>query len=151
MPNANAFADRYVALWNELDPDCRRERLMSLYEPDALYVFYRRDPLRGWAAILGQLAYTQRIYQPLGYTFRSTHGAYGGRHLVVLGWAMVSTADGELEMSGQDVIVLSGAGRIRADYQFHEQLPSSFRYNDGFEEHGVATRAARPTLVRRPG
>ena len=148
MPGPNEFADRYVMLWNEVDADRRRKGVIDLYSPDAIYVFYRRDPIRGHQAIIDQLAYTQEIYRPLGYAFRSAHNAVGHHNLIRFNWVMVSTANGEMEMSGQDVVVLSDDGRISADYQFHDRLPSSFVYNDGYETNGVATRAARPQRTR---
>jgi hypothetical protein len=141
----NAFADRFVALWNESDADERRRRAQELYAPDAVYVFYRKDPLRGREAIIGQLAYTHELYDPLGYEFRSSHNAIGHHDVVRVNWVMVLARTGEMEMAGQDVLVLGEDGRIRMDYQFHDRLPSSFSYNDGYEQNGVATRAAVPT------
>ncbi|WP_331741577.1 nuclear transport factor 2 family protein (plasmid) [Streptomyces sp. NBC_00726] len=143
----NALLDAYVALWNETDPERRRAGVERLYEPDATYLFYRKDPIRGHQAIIDQLAYTQEIYGPMGYTFRSSHNAVGHHNVVRLNWVMVAGATGEMEMAGQDVIVLGEDGRIRYDYQFHDRMPTSFVYNDGYEEHGVAVRDARPERV----
>src|SRR5947209_4209195 len=100
MPRPNEFADRYVALWNEVHPDARRQRVIDLYCPDATYIFYRRDPIHGHQAIIDQLTYTQKIYRPMGYAFRSTHNAVGHHNLIRLNWVMISTATGEMEMSG---------------------------------------------------
>jgi hypothetical protein len=141
----NAFADRFVALWNETDPQARRVRAEELYAPDACYIFYRKDPLRGVDEIVGQLAYTHEIYGPMGYRFRSANNAVGHHNVVRVNWVMVAEATGEMEMAGQDVLVLGEDGLITADYQFHDRLPSSFSYNDGYEQAGVATRAADPT------
>jgi hypothetical protein len=149
IPGPNALADRYVALWNETDPQLRRKGVLELYLPDATYVFYRRNPIRGHQAIIDQMAYTQEIYRPMGYTFRSAHNAVGHHNLVRLNWVMVSIETGEMEMCGQDVLMLGDDGRIQTDYQFHDRLPSSFVYNDGYETHGVATRPARPELIKR--
>jgi len=140
----NALADRFVALWNERDADERRRRAEELYAPDAIYVFYRKDPLRGREAVIGQLAYTHEVYDPLGYEFRSSHNAIGHHNVVRVNWVMVLAQTGEMEMAGQDVLVLGEDGKIQMDYQFHDRLPSSFSYNDGYEQHGVATRAAQP-------
>jgi hypothetical protein len=147
MLKPNELADRFVALWNETDPERRRRGVEELYAPDADYVFYRRDPIRGHEAILAQMAYTHEIYGPMGYAFRSANNAIGHHNVARLNWVMVTAATGEMEMAGQDVVVLGEDGRIQADYQFHDRLPTSFAYNDGFEDHGVATRPARPTRV----
>ena len=148
LPRPNELADRYVKLWNETDPDLRHVAVEQVYAPDAEYVFYRRDPIRGRAAIEDQIAYAHELYDPLGYVFRSSHNAVGHHNLIRLNWVMVSAAGGEMEMAGQDVLVLNDQGLIRADYQFHDLRPSSFVYNDGFEEYGVATRRGRPQRVR---
>ena len=146
-PRPNELAARYVALWNETDPQRRRRRIAELYAPDAVYVFYRRDPVRGRAALEEQMAYTHSLYDPMGYRFRSSHNAVGHHNLIRLNWVMVSGDDGEMEMAGQDVLVLGDDGLIQADYQFHDTKPTSFVYNDGYEEHGVAVRPARPQRV----
>lgn len=148
-PGPNAMAERFVTLWNETDPELRRKGVEELYRPDATYVFYRKDPIVGHQAIIDQMAYTQDIYWPMGYEFRPGPDAMGHHNLVRLNWVMVSTATGEMEMSGQDVLVLAEDGRIQCDYQFHLRLPTSFVYNDGYEKHGVATRHARPERVMR--
>ncbi|MEV7727379.1 nuclear transport factor 2 family protein [Streptomyces sp. NPDC087917] len=146
----NELLARYVALWNETDADRRRERVRELYAPDCTYVFYRKDPVRGHQALLEQLAYTHEVYGPMGYEFRSANNATGHHDVVRFNWVMVSGATGEMEMSGQDIVVLAEDGRIQADYQFHDRMPASFAYNDGYEEHGVAVRPARPTPTGVP-
>ncbi|MGO4463482.1 nuclear transport factor 2 family protein [Streptomyces sp. NBC_01276] len=148
LPRPNELLARYVALWNETDAQRRRDMVHALYAPDCTYVFYRKDPIRGHAALLEQLAYTHEVYGPMGYEFRSSNNATGHHDVVRFNWVMVSAATGEMEMSGQDIVVLAEDGRIQADYQFHDRMPSSFVYNDGYEEHGVAVRAAQP---RRTG
>jgi hypothetical protein len=149
LPKPNEFADSFVALWNETDAERRRERVTELYAPDATYVFYRKDPLRGHQAIIDQLTYTHELYDPMGYIFRSSHNAIGHHNVIRLNWVMVAAATGEMEMAGQDVVVLDELGRITVDYQFHERLPTSFVYNDGYDESGVATRRGRPARVQR--
>jgi hypothetical protein len=138
------LADRYVALWNEPDIEVRRKLVAELYAPDATYIMYRRDPFVGREAIADQITYTFDLYSPMGFVFRSMHNATGHHNLVRFNWVMVSAETGEMEMQGQDILALDGQGRIRSDYQFHDKIPSSFSYNDGFEEHGVATRPAQP-------
>ncbi|MBG0851768.1 nuclear transport factor 2 family protein [Streptomyces spinoverrucosus] len=149
LPGPNELADRYVTLWNEKDPERRRAGVAALYAPDATYVFYRRDPVRGREAIAAQMAYTHEIYGPMGYEFRSGNNATGHHDVVRMNWVMVVAATGEMEMAGQDVLVLDESGLIRFDYQFHDRLPTSFVYNDGYEEHGVAVRPARPERIAR--
>lgn len=143
----NAFVDRYVALWNETDPVRRRRQVSELYAEDALYIFYRRDPFRGRQAIAEQVTYTADIYHPLGYVFRNCYNALGHHNLIRFSWAMVESTTGDLQMAGQNVVALDDSGLIVTDYQFHDKIPSAFRYNDGFDETGRVTRPAKPTLV----
>jgi hypothetical protein len=146
----NALAEDFVAMWNEPDVTRRHERVANLYAPDATYVFYRKDPLRGHSEIADQITYTHEIYAPMAYAFRSAHNAIGHHNVVRLNWVMVSTETGEMEMAGQDVLVLGPDGRITADYQFHDRLPTSFVYNDGYDETGRVTRPAQPARVDTP-
>ena len=149
MPrHPNQMAALFVALWPETDPESRRRLVDELYAEDATYVFYRRPPLHGRQRILDQIIYTQELYRPMGYVFKSSHNAIGHHDVMRWNWVMVTRDGGDLEMAGQDMVILAEDGRIQTDYQSHDRTPASFAYNDGFEEHGVATRPARPTLVR---
>jgi hypothetical protein len=147
----NAFAERYVELWNETDPDIRRKKVAELYAPDATYIFYRRDPFHGQEAIAEQVTYTADIYHPMGYVFRSAYNAVGHHHLIRFNWAMVHHVTGDLQMAGQNVVALNDQGLIVEDYQFHDRIPTAFVYNDGFEETGKVTRPAKPTPVQAAG
>ncbi|GAA2952836.1 MULTISPECIES: nuclear transport factor 2 family protein [Streptomycetaceae] len=143
----NQLAEQYIALWNETDTDRRREGVEKLYAPDAVYIMYRRDPFVGLDVITEQIIYTQGIYFPLGYHFKSSYNAMGHHNLVRFNWVMVSNETKEIQMAGQNTVVLTEDGLIQADYQFHEKIPTAFVYNDGFDETGRVTRPAKPTLV----
>ncbi|WP_117208722.1 nuclear transport factor 2 family protein [Allorhizocola rhizosphaerae] len=147
MMSPNAFAERYVALWNETDPQARRRKVDELYSPDAVYIFYRRDPFRGREAIAEQVTYTADLYHPMGYVFRPAYTAIGHHNLVRFNWAMVHRDTGDLQMAGQNVVALDENGLIVEDYQFHDRIPTAFRYNDGFDETGKVTRKASPIPV----
>lgn len=147
LPEPHALAERYVAVWNESDPVKRAEGVRELYAPDIEYVMYRRDPFHGWDALLEQITFTYDLYRPMGFAFQYAGDAVGHHHLVRFGWMMRVLATGEVEMTGQNVVVLDEQGRIRADYQFHDRLPTSFIYNDGFDETGAVTRKAQPTWL----
>jgi len=124
----NALVDRYVALWNEADDELRAKTVEDMYTTDAVYVMYARDPFVGHRAITRQITYAHRLYTPMGYTFKSSHNAVGHHNLVRFNWVMLSRETGGVEIVGLDVMVLDDSGRIRADYQFHEKLPS-FSYD----------------------
>ncbi|MEV7118136.1 nuclear transport factor 2 family protein [Kitasatospora griseola] len=147
----NQLAEAYVDLWNERDAKVMAEKVKALYSDDAFYVFYRRDPFVGHEALTEQVLYTQGIYFPLGYRFVSAYNAVGHHNLVRFNWNMVHTETGDIQMAGQDTLILDEDGRIKADYQFHEKIPTAFVYNDGFDETGRVTKAAKPTLVTQQG
>ncbi|WP_018348349.1 nuclear transport factor 2 family protein [Longispora albida] len=146
--NPNTFAERYVKLWNATDVETRRRGVAELYAPDALYVFYRRDPFVGHDAIAEQVTYTADIYQPLGYVFKPVYTAIGHHNLIRFSWVMVHEQSLDPQMAGQNVVALGEDGRIVTDYQFHDRIPTAFVYNDGFDETGKVTRPAKPTLVQ---
>lgn len=129
MTGLNNFVDLYVAVWNEPDDDRRRALIAELYSRDAVYVMYAKDPFVGREAIWRQITYAYRLYAPMGFTFTSSHNATGHHNLLKFNWIMVSVETGELEIIGFDVLVLDAMGRISADYQFHDKLPS-FTYDD---------------------
>jgi len=146
----NQFADRYVSLWNETDPELRRRKTHELYAPEATYIFYRRDPFHGVEAIAEQVTYTADIYHPMGYRFRHSGTALGHHNLIRFQWVMVHQETGDWQMAGMNVVALDDQGRIIEDYQFHDRIPTAFVYNDGFEEDGKVTRPAKPTPVAQP-
>lgn len=148
LPSPNKLAERYVELWNQPTEELRREGVKKLYTEDATYIMYRRDPFHGHDVIAEQITYTYNIYFPLGYHFKSSYNAVGHHNLVRFNWVMISDESGEVEMAGQNTVVLAEDGRIQADYQFHEKIPTAFVYNDGFDETGRVTRPADPIVVR---
>lgn len=147
LPRPHELAERYVALWNESDPGRRAAGVQELYAADIEYLMYRRDPFHGREALLEQITFTYDLYRPMGFEFHDARDAIGHHNIVRFGWTMRVIGTGEVEMTGQNVLVLDDDGRIRADYQFHERMPTSFVYNDGFEEDGVVSRKAEPTWL----
>ncbi|HEX4725798.1 MAG TPA: nuclear transport factor 2 family protein [Pseudonocardiaceae bacterium] len=124
MPRLNELVDRYMAMWNEGDDDARRKTIDELYTDDAVYTFFNADPFVGKAAIFKHVTVAHRIYIPRGFTFRSCHNATGHHNLVRFNWVMLAEATGEVDMMGNDVLVLDEAGRISLDHQFHDKMAS---------------------------
>ncbi|MBV9164414.1 MAG: hypothetical protein JO281_23360 [Pseudonocardiales bacterium] len=145
---ANEFADRYVKLYNETDILARRQRVTELYAPNATYIFYRRDPFHGHDEIAEQVTYTANIYHPMGYFFVSANNAVRHHNLIRFNWVMLSQETRDMEMAGQNVVALDEDERILTDYQFHDKLPTTFVYNDGYEETGKVIRPAKATMVK---
>jgi hypothetical protein len=132
-----SLAERYVALWNEPDPDVRRTIIRGLWAPAGEHVLDPPQELRQPAHALGFEAPTLevrgyaaietravRAYEefvaPGQYVFRPRDNAARLYNIVKFNWEMVSTATGEVAGVGLEVLVLDERGRITTDYQFVE-------------------------------
>jgi hypothetical protein len=131
------LVDRYLALWNEPDPETRRRTIRELWAPDGAQVLV--DPpvevrdaaarlkfsiptleVHGYDALEARVARAYEMFIGPGmYDFKSGGGPSRLlTNVVSLTWTMVSRADGEIAGGGLDVLALDGDGRIRTDYQF---------------------------------
>jgi hypothetical protein len=131
------LVDRYVALWNEPDPDARRKMIRELWAPDSAHVLV--DPpeevrdaadrlsfpipsleVHGYEALEARVSRGHEMFiAPGEYVFKA--GGVATRllsNVVSLTWTMVSRRDGEIAGGGLDVLALGSDGRIRTDYQF---------------------------------
>jgi hypothetical protein len=134
---AKQLADRYVALWNEADPDRRRRMIAELWTEDAAYLLQPPQEMREIAARpgIGLAARLEaRGHAELEARASSVHEEFiarGGFELrrrddvdwvadvVKFRWEMVS-ADGGIAGVGLAFLVLATDGTIRRDYQFIE-------------------------------
>ena len=133
------LVDRYVALWNEPDPDFRRQAIRELWPPDGAQVLV--DPPEEVRDAAARLAFPMPTLEVHGYDALEARvtrahemfiapGEYvfelGGSpsclldNFVSLSWTLASRADGEKAGGGLNVLALGGDGRIRIDYQFVE-------------------------------
>jgi hypothetical protein len=132
---AEDLADRYVALWNEPDPERRRELLEGLWVEDGSHILQPPEELReiasrpglGLAATLearghdelearAATAYEQWVGSGT-MTFRRRDDVERLADVVKFHWEGVSP-DGEVTGVGLDFLVLDPDGRIARDYQF---------------------------------
>jgi hypothetical protein len=130
-----AFAERYVALWNESDDDLRRKLIQEVFAADGTQMLI--DPPQAMRAALDELAFpippvgvrghaemerrVTRAYEMFvapGHRFAARGAAVTlATDLIGLGWDMVA-ADGAVIGAGYDVIALDEQGRIRLDSQY---------------------------------
>jgi hypothetical protein len=139
MTNPTEIADRYVAMWNEPDPDRRRTAIAELWSEDAVHQLQPPQDMRDAAAAPGigltarlearghaQLerratsAY-ERFIGPGEYVFRRRDDAERLADVVKFHWEMVAADSGEVAAVGLEFLVLAPDGRIRTDYQFIER------------------------------
>jgi hypothetical protein len=138
MDQSVDLVERYVAMWNEGDPDARREAIQTLWARDGAHMLQPpeeilraaaaigfRDPVltaRGHDALEARVsrAYDEFV-APGEFRFRPRSDAMRLADVVTFGWEMVSTADGEVTAAGREFLILNERGQIRSDYQFITQ------------------------------
>jgi hypothetical protein len=119
MSEFNDLVERYIAVWNEIDPE-RRERLIAeTFSKGASYV----DPLmasEGHAAINGMVRAVQERFP--GYRFRRA-GAVDGHHdRIRFGWELAPEV-GPVVAKGTDFATVAGA-RMTTVTGFIDQAPA---------------------------
>jgi len=120
----NQFVNRYVALWNEPDPQSRRSAIGALWAKDGRYV----DPTvedRGHTAIEAAVAKAYDEFVAKGFVFKSANNADGHHNAVKFNWRMMPAGGGDTAAVGFDFFVLDEDGRIQSDYQFIEVPPAA--------------------------
>ncbi len=121
MIDTAELVSRYVALWNEADPERRREAIAGLWAKEAVHRT-RSLEARGHEALEQRIGDAHaRFVRPGDFSFAPAGDVDGHHDGVKFHWQMVRTLDGAVVSVGFDFLLLDGDGRIRADYQFIEQ------------------------------
>jgi hypothetical protein len=133
--SASELADRYIALWNEPDPDRRREMIAGLWTEDGSHILQPPVEIRevaarpgiGLTAILEARGYAEiEARAATGYeewvaseglSFRRRDDVQRLHDVVKFHWEAV-TPDGEVFAVGLNFFVLAADGRIERDYTF---------------------------------
>ena len=134
---AEHLADRYVALWNEPDPDRRRRLIAELWTEDGSQILQPPQEVReiaarpgiGMAATLearGRAELEARAATSYerwvgsdGLSFRRRDDVDRLHDVIKLHWEAVSP-NGEVTAVGLNLLILATDGRIRRDYVFIE-------------------------------
>lgn len=123
MSDAQSLADRYVAVWNETDPQLRREMITELWIADGVH-FVRTLEARGYDALeLRILGSHNKNVRDGGCRFQASPNAEQLRGIVKFNWTMAPAHGGPIAATGLDVLVVDNSGRIQEDYQFIEPAP----------------------------
>ena len=134
---AEQLADRYHALWNEADPERRRQMIPELYAEDGTQLLQPPEEMRAIAASAGigmaatlearghaelearaATSYDQWVGSA-GLSFKRRDDVYRLDDVVKFHWDALSP-DGEVAAVGLVFLVLGADGRIRRDYVFIE-------------------------------
>jgi len=108
MPDANAIAETYLAIWNAREGRHRRELLTEHWAPDARYV----DPLMvsaGTEGVATMIEDARRQFPGHSFHLRGTPDGHG-RH-VRFSWSL-ACGDAHPVARGTDVACLDEQGRI---------------------------------------
>ena len=137
MTTPEQLTERYVALWNEPDPDRRHETIRELWAPGGAQVLEPPEQMRDGATQIGfppprlecrgheaLAARVARAHDEFvaagGFLFRSRGNASRLDDVVKFNWEMVPAGGGAAQAVGLELLLLDDEGRIRLDYQFIE-------------------------------
>jgi hypothetical protein len=115
-----AHAQRYLAAWNETDPAARAAALEDLFTDDVTYT----DPLvsvAGRPALDATISAVQQQFP--GFVFRLAGPADAHHDQLRFTWHL-GPEDGEPPITGFDVAVVDGDGRIRTVLGFLDRVPA---------------------------
>jgi hypothetical protein len=115
------MTERYIAVWNETDPEARRKAVDDLFTEDARYV----DPLgvaEGRDAIAATIGTVQDQFP--GFRFRLAGPVDGHHDQARFAWEL-GPEGGEAPIAGFDVVVTDGASRLRSIFGFLDRVPGS--------------------------
>ncbi|MGY1709007.1 nuclear transport factor 2 family protein [Geodermatophilus sp. SYSU D00758] len=115
------LAERYLAAWNATDPATRRTLVAELFTEDVRYT----DPLvdvRGRADLEATIAAVQDRFP--GFAFRLAGPADAHHDQLRFTWHLGPDGDGAAPVTGSDVAVTDGDGRIRTVLGFLDRVPA---------------------------
>jgi len=119
LDGARAFAERYVALWNERDAQERRRRVAALWTPDGAHLSARGVRI-GHGAIEDEAATIHATSVANGIAFAPGGRSQAHHDVVSLTWQRREQDGGKTVAAGADLLILDKSGKIRFDYQFAE-------------------------------
>jgi hypothetical protein len=118
---AQDIAARYIASWNERDPERRRDLLAALWTEDATYL----DPLMRAENRDGVAALIEGVQARFaGYRFALTGRADSHADRLRFSWSL-GPEGGEAVVEGTDFAELAEDGRLRAVTGFLDRVPPS--------------------------
>jgi hypothetical protein len=133
--DSRELAGRYVAVWNEPDPELRRKAIHELWTEDGAHILQPPQEIRKAATGLGFTSTTleahghdelevrvTRAYQefvaPGEFAFKPRDNADRLHNVVKFNWEMILSTGGEVAGAGLEILILDKDGRIKTDYQF---------------------------------
>ncbi|KAB2380737.1 hypothetical protein [Actinomadura montaniterrae] len=131
------WTDRYMAQWNEPDPEARSALIRELWAPDGLQVLVNppeaaRDAaanlgiphpsleVRGHESLNARVSRAYELFiEPGEHIFQAAdEPAVLMPNIIAFRWSMVVIATGETVGGGLEIITLDENHRIRTDHQY---------------------------------
>jgi hypothetical protein len=116
----NGFVERYIAVWNEPDPDLRRKAVAEIWHADGRYANTSRV-FKGLAEIEEAVTEAYDDFVAKGFAFRLNAHAVN-HNAARITWDMVPKDGGDLAARGTEYLVFAQDGRVVSDYQFPEEI-----------------------------
>ncbi|AWJ92642.1 nuclear transport factor 2 family protein (plasmid) [Azospirillum baldaniorum] len=119
MTNAAHVAQRFIAAWNETDPNRRLALVVEHWSEDAHYL----DPMmqaNGHPGISALIGAVQQRFPNSRFVLQSAPDGHNDR--VRLSWSLVP-AGGDPVAGGTDFVTLAADGRIRSVSGFLDRVP----------------------------
>jgi hypothetical protein len=138
MDSPAELVERYVAMWNEPDPEARRAIVRERWAAEGAQILQPPPEMLDQARRVGFInpvlearghheleVRVGRAYEefvaPGEFCFRRRGHATQLGEVVKFGWEMVPVGGGDPAGGGLEFLILDPHGRIRADYQFIDQ------------------------------
>ncbi|MEV7719607.1 nuclear transport factor 2 family protein [Streptomyces sp. NPDC088184] len=123
MSSSTGLVDRYIAAWNEKDPERRRQAVETIWAEDALYANTGQE-FRGREGVETAVREAYEEFVAKGFVFR-LHSSSQNHDALRITWDMVPSAGGPPAARGTEYLTLGADGLVRTDHQFPEELPAS--------------------------
>lgn len=115
----NKFAERYIDVWMEPDPEQRRRRIADLWVVDGEHYVESRKVV-GYDALEKRILESHdEFVRDARNRFRAIPGARREGDVVTFYWEMLSEESETVLGKGLEFVVVSDAGKIVQDYQFY--------------------------------
>ncbi|RKT82398.1 Ketosteroid isomerase-related protein [Saccharopolyspora antimicrobica] len=116
--DVDEFVGRYVAVWNEPDPDRRHSAVAELWAEDCVE-FTDAGEYRGRSALQARVTEVHKqVVEQGGFVFRAAGDAVGHHDAIRFTTYMAPTRGGEIAWTGFVFVRLDEDGLILQDYQF---------------------------------
>ena len=117
MNEVEKLAERYVAVWNETDPQRRRETIAALWAPQGVHYVGTRE-VQGYDALEQRITGShEKNVRDGGHRFEVS-AVHALQDAVMVDWAMVPSAESAAVAVGHAVFNIDASHRILTDYQF---------------------------------